>query len=106
MKSPVEIEDIEQLRRRAAIDDVELHEAIQGLRAGDYVKLTILAHAKAVTSETVLVRITRVKGSDFRGKLAVRPASPGFSELQIGAPLTFTADHIHSLPKGRLPDGP
>ena len=106
MKTPVEIEDIEQLRRRAAIDDVELREAINGLRAGDYVKLTLLAHAKAVTSETVLVRITRIKGSDFRGKLAVRPASPGLSGLQIGALLTFTADHIHSLPKGRLPDGP
>jgi hypothetical protein len=104
MKTPVEIEDIEQLRRRAAIDDVELREAIHGLRAGDYVKLTLLAHAKAVTSETVLVRITRVKGSDFRGKLAVRPASPGLSKLQIGEMLTFTADHIHSLPKGRLPD--
>jgi hypothetical protein len=106
VKTQVEIEDIEQLRRRAAIDDVELREAIHGLRAGDYVKLTLLARAKAITSETVLVRITRIKGSDFRGKLAVRPASPGLSDLQIGALLTFTADNIHSLHKGRLPEEP
>lgn len=99
MRDPVEIENIEALRRQEGIEDVELGEAIRGLRVGDFVQLTLLAGLKS--SETLPVRITRIRGSVFRGKLAKKPACSALAKLQAGAPLAFTTAHIHSLPKGR-----
>jgi hypothetical protein len=43
MQTSIEIEDIEEMRRAAGIDDVELRRDIRGLRAGDNVKLTLSA---------------------------------------------------------------
>jgi len=98
MHNPVEIEDIEELRRQQGIDDVELRVGIRGLKAGDFVNLTFMNGT--ATSETLAVRITSIRGSVFRGKLAARPTSKGLSRLRIGSALIFTPTHIHSLHKG------
>jgi hypothetical protein len=93
----VEIEDIEQRRLRAGIDDVELRSAIRGLHVGDLVNLTFLTGATSF--ETLSVRITRINGSAFRGKLADSPVAAALSRLRVGSPVAFTAAHIHSLVK-------
>src|SRR5207247_1398871 len=95
MHSPVDIENIEELRRQEGIDDVELRVAIRGLRAGDFVNLSFMTGAS--TSETLAVRITSIRGSAFRGKLAATPTSKGLSQLHVGTTLIFTQTHIHSL---------
>jgi hypothetical protein len=104
MNKHVEIEDIEEMRRCVGIEDIELREAIRGLRVGDHVMLTVRTGATS-PGETLLVRITQIHGPAFRGQLAERPASSHLSGLQVGSPLKFTTSHIHSLPKGRLTDG-
>jgi hypothetical protein len=102
MSTHVVIEDIEERRRCVGIDDGELRGAIRGLRIGDYGKLTLLASTDASRWETLLIRITRVKGSQFRGKLAEKPASPSFSDVRVGSSIVFTTSHIHSLAEGWL----
>ena len=97
MRNVVEIEDIEQRRLRAGIDDVELRSEIRGLHVGDVVKLTFLTGTTAF--ETLSVRITSISRSAFRGKLADRPVAPALSKLRAGSPVAFTAAHIHSLGK-------
>ena len=99
MRNPVEIENIEEMRRREGIDDVQLRVEIRGLKIGDFVKLTLLTGA--TTFETVSVRITSIRDSGFRGKLANKPISRGLSKLPVGSPLAFTTAHIHSLLKGQ-----
>ena len=94
----VEIENIEQLRLREGIDDLELRQAIRGLRVGDFVRLTLLSGPTPSAGEMVLVRITRIRGKNFRGKLAHNPSSTQRSNLRAGALVVFTRDHIHSLP--------
>lgn len=98
MTGHVEIEDIEGMRLRNGIDDVELREQIRGLRVGDLVKLTFLTGASS--GETVAVRITEILGSAFRGALAGAPASAGLAGLRVGTAVAFTAAHIHSLTGG------
>jgi hypothetical protein len=105
MKNRIEIENIEELRRLEGIDDVELREEIHGLAIGDRVKLTLLPGPGSPVSETVLVRITSIRGAAFRGKLVSRPASAGLAHLRAGWPLAFTAAHIHSIPKGQPAHG-
>ena len=105
MRNLIEIENIDEMRRRAGIDDVELREDIRALRVGDSVRLTFLAVTKPLASETLSVRITSIRGNSFRGKLADRPASSGLSGLRIGTSVTFTRDHIHSVPKERASRG-
>ena len=97
--NPVEIENIEEMRRREGIDDIELRKEIRGLRVGDFVKLTIVAGPTLF--ETLPVRITSIRGCGFRGKLAGKPASKGLAKLPDGATLVFTSAHIHSVPKGQ-----
>jgi hypothetical protein len=99
MRNVVEIEDIEQKRLRAGIDDVELRSGIRGLHVGDIVKLTFLTGTTSF--ETLSVRITSISGSGFRGKLADSPVSPALSHLRVGSPVAFAAAHIHSLVKRR-----
>ena len=99
MRNPVKIENIEELRRQAGIDDVELREAIRELKAGDHVRLTLLNEKQSNGTETLLVRITSIRGGTFRGELANEPASLGLSNLRVGSPIRFTTDHIHSIPQ-------
>jgi hypothetical protein len=101
MGHAVAIENIEEMRRREGIEDVELREAIRGLRVGDFVRLTLLTGTAPFAGETLLVRITRIRGDAFRGKLADRPVSPRLSQLRSGSPVTFRSHHIHSIPTGR-----
>src|SRR4051812_10934160 len=98
MQNPVDIENIEELRRQEGIDDVELRVAVRGLKAGDLVNLSFMTGA--TTSGTLAVRITSIRGSAFRGKLAAAPSSKGLSQLHVGSTLIFTQTHIHSLHKG------
>jgi hypothetical protein len=102
MNKAVEIENIEEMRRQVGIDDVELRQAIRGLRTGDVVRLTFLADTTPPVRETLLVRITWSRGAEFRGRLTGRPTSPALSGLAAGARVAFRAAHIHSLAKVRL----
>jgi hypothetical protein len=85
------------MRRRVGIYDVELRESIRRLRVGDRVRLTLLSGPKAGAGRTLWFRITRVRGSRFRGRLAEghRPAG-----LRPGELLSFAAAHIHSVAGG------
>jgi hypothetical protein len=95
------IENIEEMRCRQGIYDVELREEIRGLRIGDLVNLTFLADEAGHAGETLPVRITCIQGHAFRGKLARRPMSSALAHLRVGSSLAFTAGHIHSLTKGQ-----
>jgi hypothetical protein len=97
MRNRIVVEDIEEMRRREGIDDVELREEIRGLKAGDFIKLTLLT--RSGSHETLLVRITSIRGTAFRGKLVKRPTSVNLSKLRAGSPIAFTTAHIHSIPK-------
>jgi hypothetical protein len=99
MRPSLEIENIGEMRRQEGIDDVELLEAIRRLQAGNLVRLTLLSPAKSFAGETVLVRITSIRGDAFRGKLMSAPSSANGGKLRAGSPLVFSADHIHSIPK-------
>jgi hypothetical protein len=101
MRNSVQIENIEEMRFQEGIDDTELRREIRELKVGDMVKLTFLTGATSF--ETVLVRITSIRDSAFRGKLARRPTAAGLSQLRVGESVAFTAAHIHSIPK-KAPD--
>ena len=103
MRTRIEIQNIEDMRRRAGIEDVELREAIRGLHVGDLVKVTLLVDAPNGSAETLLVRITSIRGDTFRGKLASRPTSAGLSGVSAGLVLVFNRSHIHSLVTERRP---
>ncbi len=100
MRPTVEIENIEELRRREGIEDVELRNAIRGLAVGDVVKLTFLTGVTPNAGETLRVRITRIEDGEFRGKLGGTPAAASLSSLRAGSSVAFTTAHIHSLVKG------
>jgi hypothetical protein len=100
MRSTVEIEDIEGMRQREGIDDVELREAVARLVVGDLVRLTLLPAPGARAGETVVVRITAIRGENFRGRLSRRPVTAALAWLTADAPVAFTRAHIHSLPRG------
>src|SRR5262245_18583361 len=98
MRYPVVLENIEELRLSQDIDDVELRAEIQTLCVGDAVKLTFLNSKKASVGETLLVRIGRIEGRLFHGSLVQKPVSHDLPDLRTGAAITFTKDHIHSIP--------
>ena len=99
MGNPVRIENIEALRRRQGIEDVELRNEVRELAVGDVVVLTLLPGTDGCAGDSVRVRITSITGSAFRGKLLGKPVSAGLEQLHVGSPVTFTAAHIHSVPK-------
>lgn len=96
MRRFIDIENIEELRRRQGIDDVDLRKQIRGLGIGDCVKLTLFTGPTSF--ETVLVRITSIRGQELRGKLVNKPASNALSRLREGSPVAFTTANIHSIP--------
>jgi len=93
----IEIENIDELRQREGIDDVELHEDIGRLRVGDHVRLTFLAGA--TLRETLPVRITRIRAGQFRGRLVGPVARPELLGLRPDALVSFNAGQIHSIAK-------
>lgn len=95
MRNIVEIENIEEMRRQEGIDDVELRLEIRNLRVGAIVKLTFLTSSKC--RETLLVRITSIRGPAFRGKLVDQPTT--MSKHEARAVFAFTSAHIHSTQK-------
>jgi hypothetical protein len=99
MRNTMEIENIEDLRRQEGIEDIELQDEIRRLRAGDFIRLTLLDGVKSF--HTVVVRITSIKGSNFRGKVAKSPPPATPPPVPVGSPITFTTAHIHSIPKMR-----
>jgi hypothetical protein len=101
MRQPTKIENIEEMRLREGIDDVELRKAIRILRTGDCVFLTIMNAGASGTGEKVSVKITHIGENGFRGKLASRPFSADLAELTVGSSVSFTRDHIHSIQKAR-----
>jgi hypothetical protein len=105
MRTSVRIENIEELRRREGIDDVELREDVRALGVGDLVRVTLLTDDPAFSGETVTVRLTGINGSTFQGTLASRPAAKGLHNLRAESPVAFTTAHIHSVLKGRPEHG-
>ncbi len=99
MPEPVLIENIEERRHQLGIDDVDLRDEIRELRSGNMVNLSFMTGE--TTFETLPVRITSIRGSAFRGKLAAAPTSKGLAQLHVGSTLTFTGTHIHSTHKRR-----
>jgi len=104
MRQRIELENIEEMRREAGIDDVELHEAIRGLRAGDSVRLTARVGARAFPGVCLLIRITSIRGNLFRGRVDRKSSSTTLAEVKAGSLLTFTVDHIHSVVSKRTAD--
>jgi len=96
MQTPVELQDVEQMRQRVGIDDVELREQVRRLRVGDVVRLTFLAGAGK--AETLCVRITSIRRGTFSGELVAAASSPQLAGLCRGSPVTFTRAHVHSVP--------
>ncbi len=70
MSQRVEFENIEEMRSAAGIDDAELRNAVRNLQVGDLVKLTLRTIGGTFPGESLLIRITSIKGDVFRGKLA------------------------------------
>jgi hypothetical protein len=99
MPGSIMIENIEEMRQREGIDDVELHEEIGGLQVGDHVRLTFLSGGSL--RKTLTVRITRIRAGQFRGRLADHLAPPEMLGLRPNALVTFTADEIHSIARAQ-----
>ena len=95
MRVAIDIENIDDLRRREGIDDVELHEDIVRLRVGDHVHLTFLSGANL--RATLSVRITRIRAGQFRGRLIDTIRRPELLGLRPKLMVTFTAAQIHSI---------
>jgi hypothetical protein len=103
-RASVVIENIEEMRLRQGIHDDELRQTVLRLRVGDVVKLTFSTTKMTCAGETLLVRVTQIKGELFRGKLADRPALPALSSLRVGSSVVFKSEHIHSVPRGPIHD--
>lgn len=101
MRGSIEIENIDDMRHREGIDDVELHEDISHLQVGDHVRLTFLSGASQ--RETLLVRITSIQAGQFRGRLTGPVARPDLLGLRPDALVTFTAGQIHSIAPASRP---
>ncbi len=101
MPVPVELEDIEAMRREAGIDDGELRRDVRGLQVGNSVRLTARLGSRPFPGVGLLVRITSIRGGVFRGRVTRGAAAPDLARLRAGALLTFTANHIHSVAPGR-----
>ena len=84
MNKGVEIENIEEMREQVGIDDVELREAVRGLRPGDVVRLTLVTAAAPAARETIRVRVAGARARSSwagsptaRARPAWRPCGPG-----------------------------
>jgi hypothetical protein len=99
MKHSFSIEDIEALRLQEGIDDIELRQDVRRLSAGACVRLTFLGTERP--NQTLMVRITSIKESTFRGRLVQRPSKGAPSDLRVGTLLAFRSTQIHSIVNSR-----
>jgi hypothetical protein len=90
MVNRIEIENIEEMRRQQGIEDVELAEAIRCLKVGDVVRLTFLTKTNSL--DTTPVRITRINGVAFHGKIIKTTSRVRQTKI-----IEFTISHIHSV---------
>lgn len=97
MRQTLQIENIDQLRLRQGIDDVELREKIGQLQVGDCVNLTFLKGAQQGASKTVPVQIVRIVKEKFEGKLLKSLGSLGPTDLKVGSMISFRRYHVHSI---------
>jgi hypothetical protein len=100
MRQFLELQDIEEMRREAGIDDVELRVAIRELQVGDVVKISVLRDKRgrdAPAFETLSVRITSIRGSAFRGKFTSGQIAAGLTKAHVGPAVAFDTAHIHSI---------
>ena len=97
----MEIEDIQQLRWKERIEDLELRAAISHLRIGDSVKLAFRPNKASFAGETLLIRITSIRGTAFRGKPAAKPALIGLSTGRITRPLQGGPHSLHREEVGK-----
>jgi hypothetical protein len=95
VKHTSHLEDIEALRLRQGIDDVELREEVRRLGPGACVRVTFLGTLRP--NETLMVRITRVTGAEFQGKLLQQPSRDVERGLHPGVTVRFRDVHIHSV---------
>lgn len=95
MLAAIDIENIDELRQCAGIDDVELHEDIGRLQVDDRVFLTFLSGTSL--RATLPVRITSIRAGRFRGRLAGTIARPELLGLRPNILVTFSAGQIHSI---------
>jgi hypothetical protein len=89
------------MRCAAGIDDVELRDAIRDLHVGDLVKLTLRGAQGSFPGESLLIRITSIKGDVFRGKLAQNKRTVRRMGVNESTLLAFTREQIHSIPGKR-----
>lgn len=97
MRHALQLQDIEEMRRENGIEDVELRRGIRALRVGDCIKVSLITSAPSF--ETVQVRITSIRGSKFRGKLAKNKDHSRPSKHAPALTVAFTTAHIHSIVK-------
>jgi hypothetical protein len=95
--STIVIENMEVWRSWEGIDAAELSKEIRRLKGDDLVRLPLLAACQPFAGQTLPVRITRIQGRAFCGKLAARPTLNRRSKLSAGFPLRFATIHIHSI---------
>lgn len=98
MSHLLKLENIEALREQVGIVDIELENEIRRLQVGDHVKVTFLTSNGSFQSNTVLVRITSVQNSSYRGKL-LEKIDVGKVALKRGTVVKFDHRHIHSITK-------
>ena len=82
----LELENIEEMRRRRGITDDKLRDEIRGLAVGDQVRLTLATGAETFSGKTLLVRITTIKGQKFHGELTKKAVCRQTLETQVNRP--------------------
>lgn len=97
MKRTFKLENIEQMRLREGIDDIELRESIRQLQIGDCVYVTFLDCSHPKRSKTVLIRLVAIHKNGFGGKLMQPLDALGPSDLRVGSLVTFRESHVHSV---------
>lgn len=100
----IEIENIECMRLREGINDLELRQDIRGLRIGHCVKLTLVSGDRPLEGETVTVRITVHSRRIVPGQAGKAAGVRCLQGPGGAAPLTFSTAHIHSILKARPPE--
>ena len=100
MAKHVEIEDNDEMRRRAGIIDGEHFVALRALQFDDYVRLTFLGGRGSVSGRDPPGPDHAHPGGRIPRQAIDEPASRDLSALGAGTAIAFTASHIHSVAAG------